>query len=59
MDGSEKIPLLVIGKSLNPRCFGKKNNRAKLPVNYKANKKAWMTGKTLKFCAKFFFRRDF
>jgi len=44
MDGSEKVPLLVIGKSLNPRCFGKKNNKARLPLEYTANKKAWMTG---------------
>lgn len=41
MDGSEKLPLLVIGKSANPRCF--KNVRTK-PVEYEANKKAWMTG---------------
>ncbi|KAJ4430271.1 hypothetical protein ANN_22483 [Periplaneta americana] len=40
MDGSEKLPLLVIGKSANPRCF--KNVRTK-PVEYEANKKAWMT----------------
>lgn len=38
-DGSEKIPLFVIGKSLKPRCF--KNVRT-LPVEYTANKKAWM-----------------
>lgn len=40
MDGSEKLPLLVIGKSKNPRCF---KNVKKLPVQYEANKKAWMT----------------
>ncbi|XP_049267704.1 tigger transposable element-derived protein 4-like [Rhipicephalus sanguineus] len=40
--GSEKLPLLVIGKSKNPRCFkGKKN----LPVWYEANTKAWVTQK--------------
>ncbi|XP_054720508.1 tigger transposable element-derived protein 4-like [Uloborus diversus] len=39
-DGSEKLPLLVIGKSKNPRCF---KNVKSLPVNYKSNKKSWMT----------------
>jgi len=41
MSGSEKLPLLVIGKSANPRCF---KNVKSLPVDYRANKKAWMTG---------------
>jgi hypothetical protein len=40
MDGSEKLPLLVIGKYENPRCF---KNVKTLPVSYVANKKAWMT----------------
>lgn len=40
MSGTEKLPLLLIGKSKNPRCFkGIKN----LPVSYQNNKKAWMT----------------
>ena len=39
MDGSEKLPLLVIGKFLNPRCF---KNTKRLPVEYTANKNAWM-----------------
>nr|XP_002735168.1 PREDICTED: tigger transposable element-derived protein 6-like [Saccoglossus kowalevskii] len=39
MDGSEKLKPLVIGKSKNPRCF---KNVKSLPVDYKANKKAWM-----------------
>lgn len=38
--GSKKLPLLVIGKAKQPRCF--KNVRS-LPVKYKANAKAWMT----------------
>lgn len=38
-DGSEKLPLLVIGKSKNPRCF--KSVRS-LPVEYTSSKKAWM-----------------
>lgn len=39
-DGSHKMPLFVIGKSKNPRCFrGVKS----LPVKYEANSNAWMT----------------
>lgn len=41
MDGSEKLPLFMIGKSANPRCF---KNVKSIPVEYKSNKKAWMTG---------------
>ena len=40
MSGKEKLPLLVIGKSLRPRCM---KNVKNLPVDYTANKKAWMT----------------
>jgi len=40
-DGSEKIKPFVIGKLLNPRCF--KNISVQLYMDYKANKKAWMT----------------
>ena len=40
-DGSEKIKPFVIGRSLNPMCF--KNFSVQLYVDYKANKKAWMT----------------
>ncbi|CAM1320827.1 Uncharacterised protein r2_g2915 [Pycnogonum litorale] len=36
----EKLPLLMIGKSANPRCF---KNVKKLPIQYEANTKAWMT----------------
>nr|XP_022300624.1 tigger transposable element-derived protein 4-like [Crassostrea virginica] len=36
MDGSDKLPFLVIGKASNPRCKS-------LPVQYYAHKKAWMT----------------
>lgn len=42
MSGTEKHPLLVIGRSAKPRCF--KNVRS-LPVIYKSNKKAWMNSK--------------
>ncbi|GFR58720.1 tigger transposable element-derived protein [Elysia marginata] len=38
----EKLPLLAIGKYEKPRCF--KNIRT-LPVTYRSNMKAWMTGK--------------
>lgn len=40
MDGSEKLRPLVIGKFQKPRCF---KNVKSLPVDYDANKKAWMT----------------
>lgn len=41
----EKRKLMVIGKSQNPRCFkGVKT----LPVDYKANKNAWMTAAIFK-----------
>lgn len=40
MDGTDKRPLLVIGRSKKPRCF--KGNR-RLPVSYTANLKSWMT----------------
>ena len=40
MSGKEKLPLFDIGKTAKPRCF---NNVKSLPVDYAANKKAWMT----------------
>lgn len=40
MTGTERLPLLVIGKALKPRCF---YNIKHLPVEYRANRKAWMT----------------
>ena len=40
MSDKEKLPLVVIGKSLRPRCM---KNVKNLPVDYTANKKAWMT----------------
>uniref|UniRef100_A0A8C4XHT4 HTH CENPB-type domain-containing protein n=1 Tax=Erpetoichthys calabaricus TaxID=27687 RepID=A0A8C4XHT4_ERPCA len=40
MSGLEKLPALLIGKSLKPRCF---KNVKSLPMHYEANKKAWMT----------------
>lgn len=45
MTGSDKRPLLIIGKSQQPRClWGKKS----LPVIYDSNSNAWMTGDTLR-----------
>lgn len=40
MDGSEKLPLLIIGKNRNPHCF---KGIKSLPVCYEANRMAWMT----------------
>lgn len=40
-DGSEKLDLLVIGKSKKPRCF---KNIKTFPCEYSNSKKAWMTG---------------
>ena len=43
MSGTEKLPLLVIGKYQRPRCFtGMDLNR--LPTQYKNQKRAWMDG---------------
>jgi len=36
MSGTEKIPILIIGKSANPRCF---KNVKTLPTQYTSNKK--------------------
>ncbi|XP_012938262.1 tigger transposable element-derived protein 4 [Aplysia californica] len=41
MDGSDKLPLLVIGKSQKPRCF---KHCSHFPLKYLANSKSWMTG---------------
>ncbi|KAH3740027.1 hypothetical protein DPMN_046722 [Dreissena polymorpha] len=40
MDGSDKLPLLVLGKSKAPICF---KNVKSLPVRYASIKRAWMT----------------
>ena len=37
MDGSDKVPLLIIGKSAKPRCF---KNSPTLPTQYTNNKNA-------------------
>ena len=41
MDGSQKLPLYVIGKSKNPRCF--KQTKV-LPCDYDGQPCAWITG---------------
>lgn len=38
----EKETTIVIGKAIRPRCFGRMK-KEDLPVDYHANKKAWMT----------------
>jgi hypothetical protein len=41
-NGSDKLPLLIIGKYENPRCF-KNINRDSFGCKYRSNPKAWMT----------------
>ncbi len=44
MDGSHKLKPLVINNCQKPHCFGRKRiNPKQLPVDFEANKKAWMT----------------
>ena len=44
MSGTEKMPLLMIGKSANPRCFASfRKAKKSLPIDYCANQSAWMT----------------
>ncbi|KAL0277077.1 UNVERIFIED_CONTAM: hypothetical protein PYX00_004484 [Menopon gallinae] len=40
MDGSEKLPAIVIGKYSKPRCFSRVNS---LPVEYFHSKNSWVT----------------
>lgn len=47
----EKEKPLVIGKAMKPRCFGRLE-RKDLPVDYHANKKAWMTSNIFKLWMK-------
>ena len=55
MVGDKTTPL-VIWKSLNPHCF-KRVNKKTLPVEYHANKKAWMTSGILETWLKKFDKR--
>ena len=41
-DGTEKMPLMLIGKSKRPRVFGNSAGK-QLGFDYHANAKAWMT----------------
>ena len=41
MDGTDKRPLLIIGKAKQPRCF---RGISSLPLPYTFNKNSWMTG---------------
>lgn len=40
-NGTDKLPLLVIGKYAKPRCF-RGSNMDLIPVTYKSQKKAWV-----------------
>lgn len=43
-DGSHKLPLWIVGKRSNPRCFGAARVRiSNLNITWKYNAKAWMT----------------
>ncbi|MBA0763153.1 hypothetical protein Gotri_012658 [Gossypium trilobum] len=52
-DGSDKVPLWVISKFANPRCF-KHVNIDNLSCHYRANKTAWMIGLLFKDCVRWF-----
>ena len=39
----DKLPLLLIGTAENPRSFVVRGKKIKLPVTYRASRKAWMT----------------
>jgi hypothetical protein len=46
-DGSEKMPLVFIGKFKRPRCF-KEKSPTQQGFYYRNNKKAWMTSEIFK-----------
>ncbi|MCP3953123.1 MAG: hypothetical protein GY697_13035 [Desulfobacterales bacterium] len=49
MDGSHKLKPLVIGNCMKPHCFVRKRiNIKQLPVDYFANKKAWMNSEIMR-----------
>ena len=41
LNGTDKRPLILVGKSKKPRCFP--HDQSKLPVHYYSSKNAWMT----------------
>lgn len=44
-DGSDLMPLWIVGKAAKPRAFGSNNRNIQgLPINYRSNTKAWVTG---------------
>lgn len=47
-DGSEKIPLMCIGKAQKPRCFKRKSG-AEHGFDYHSNSKAWISDWLLRF----------
>ena len=47
--GMHKLPLMLIGKSVNPRCFKNINKKA-LPVQYCAQTNAWMDSPIFSNC---------
>ncbi|XP_062127463.1 tigger transposable element-derived protein 4-like [Drosophila sulfurigaster albostrigata] len=49
MSGNLKKPLLIIGKSMRPRCF---QNVQYLPVDYYSNRQAWMTSTIFMNCVR-------
>jgi hypothetical protein len=56
-DGSEKMPPMFIGKSKQPRCFGKVTPAAR-GFYYRNNKKAWMTGELFEEYVPYFAEYD-
>jgi hypothetical protein len=53
LDGSEKLPLVIIGKSKNPPCF-KGFKIVQLEVKYFSNESAWMTNEVFTAWLKYF-----
>lgn len=41
-DGSVKIPLFVVGKSANPKCFNKDGSHSVAGVHYNSQSNSWM-----------------
>ncbi len=40
---NEKLPILIVGKSQNPRCFKGIHVNEELGIHYYANKTSWLT----------------
>ncbi len=52
-DGSEKMPLLFVGKSANPRCFNGRNS-SELNIEYSSSPRAWRNFFIFSACLKRF-----